>query len=146
MFTTRRLRGEGSLYSPRRKLICLKQNLVVSWGLRTEHQLHVDVLVIVELPHVEHFGKSKSRYSIIPGLGHACRFICERRRRTRRRWGRNGREPTKRCAWLANWRGEHVGQPEQGRQRSRSSRAAAAAPKRPDGSAVQVIAERMDAT
>ena len=35
-FTTRRLRGERSL--PRaRKLICLKQNLVVSWGLRTQH-------------------------------------------------------------------------------------------------------------
>src|SRR5258708_21339113 len=123
--------------SPRRKLVWLKEKLVGLWGWRTQHQLHVDVLVIlVELPHVEHFGKSKRRYSIIPGLGHACRFICERRRRTRRRWGRNGREPTKRCAWRANWRGEHVGKPEQGRQRSRSSRAAATAHKRPGDSAV----------
>jgi hypothetical protein len=37
--------------SPRRKLICLKQNLVVSWGLRIQHQLHVErSLILVELP------------------------------------------------------------------------------------------------
>jgi len=50
--------------------------------------------------------------------------------------GRNGREPTKRCAWRANWRGGYAGQPERGRQRFQSSRAAAAAHKRPGDSAV----------
>jgi hypothetical protein len=133
-FTTRRLRGERS---PRRKLICLKQNLVVSWGLRTQHQLHVErSLILVELPHVEHLGKSKSRYSIVHDLGHTCRFICAGRRWTRRKCGRNGREPTKRCAWRANWRGEYVGQPEQQVGTAHGSRAAAAAHKRPGDSAV----------
>ena len=37
--------------SPRRKLICLKRNLVVSWGLQTQHELHVErSLILVELP------------------------------------------------------------------------------------------------
>ena len=72
------------------------------------HQLHGwgrSVSQIVELPHVEHVGKS--RFSILGRLGLACRFICARRRRrrwARRRLGRNGTfrgSPTKR--W-SDWR------------------------------------------
>jgi len=93
--------------------------------------------------HVEHLGKS--RYSIVHRLGHTCRFICarRRRRRARRRFGRNGtfrRGPAKRCY---NWRGGNVGRPERNRKRFQGSPNSAAAHKRPDDSAVQVIAERL---
>ena len=72
------------------------------------HQLHGwgrSVSQIVELPHVEHVGKS--RFGILGRLGLAYRFICARRRRrrwARRRLGRNGTfrgSPTKR--W-SDWR------------------------------------------
>src|ERR1700737_3349269 len=99
--------------------------------------------MLVELPHVEHLGKS--RYSIVHRLGHTCRFIRARRRRrwARRRFGRNGtfrRGPTKRCY---NWRGGNAGRPERNRKRFQGSPNSAAAHKRPDDSAVQVIAERL---
>src|SRR5260221_12498835 len=88
------------------------------------------------LPHVEHLGKS--RYSIVHGLGHTCRFICARRKRGRNGTFRRGRRgPTKRCY---SWRvGKYVGRPQRGRQRRQGSRAAAAAHNSPGDSAVQVM-------
>jgi hypothetical protein len=111
------------------------------------HQLHGwgrSVSQIVELPHVEHVGKS--RFSILGGFGLAYRFICARRRRRwrcpRRRLGYNGtlwRSSTKR--W-SNWRGAKSGdRPERDRKRFQGSTDSAAAHIRPDGSAVQVIAD-----
>jgi hypothetical protein len=98
---------------------------------------------IVELPHVEHVGKS--RFSILGRLGLAYRFICARRRWrrwARRRLGRNGtfrREPTKLRG--SNWHAADVDRSERDRKRFQGSADTAAAHIRPDGSAVQVIAD-----
>ena len=109
------------------------------------HQLHGwgrSVSQIVELPHVEHVGKS--RFSILGRLGLAYRFICARRRWRcpRRRLGYNGtlkRISTKRRG--SNWHAANVDRPERDRKRFQGSTDSAAAHIRPDGSAIQVIAD-----
>jgi hypothetical protein len=94
-------------------------------------------VVVVELPHVKHLGKS--RFRLLHGFGLAYRVICAS-------WwfGRNGtfrrgrRGPSKPCY---SWRvGKYVGRPEREGKCLQGSPDTAAAHNRPDSTAVQVIA------
>jgi hypothetical protein len=95
--------------------------------------------------HVEHH--DEIRHSIVPGLGHLCRFICPRRRWFGRngtfwigRSGYSGGGPTKPCY---SWRdAKYADRPERDRKCFQSGPDTAAAHSRPDCAAVQVIAKR----
>jgi hypothetical protein len=116
----------------------LKPNLLASAGYRPSIGLTFGGRSSEGASHVEHH--DKIRYRIVPGPGHARRFIGARRRRFGRsgtfRLGRGGFKPGKRCR---NRHGDQcVGRPERDRKRFQGSRAAAAEHNRPGDSAVQV--------
>jgi hypothetical protein len=112
-------------------------------GSTTLCQNHASNAATSERRHVKHL--DKNRYRNPGGRGRrSCRFLCAVC--AKRRFGGSGKCANQRCRAGSGkrwWNEQCDGRSERGRQRCQSSRAAAAAHKRPGDSEIQVIANKV---